>query len=198
MRKNIMAAMYRLTGRINLPGTALLSRVCMIIALPLTLSVGGCELSTRKPDCSDTIARLDRGAFLVSEQGLARHPNQNIEWYRCNGGQTFQNRRCVGDALHLSREDAISYAAEFTARAGGDAVWRLPTIREMQGIMESGCHNPAVNYNVFPAVEVANYWTTTPSRWGNNVGCAMYTLRGDWYCRASLRVESPFMLVRDL
>lgn len=156
----------------------------------------GCDVDPSRPDCADHFAAHDNGAFEVSEAGLAHEPKQNIFWYRCSAGQIFRNRRCVGEPLRLPLDEARAYAEEFAARGDGKG-WRLPSIDEMSGIAETSCHNPALNPNVFPGIEPRNYWTTTPSRWGRQFGCSVYTLRGDWYCRAANRLDNAFMLVRD-
>lgn len=155
----------------------------------------GCDIDPSRPDCADHFTAHDTGAFQVSEAGLARDPKQNLLWYRCSAGQVFRNRRCTGEALRLPLDEARAYAEEFGARGDGKG-WRLPSIDEMNGIAETSCHNPALNPNVFPGIEPGNYWTTTPSRWGRQFGCSVYTLRGDWYCRAAKRLDNAFMLVR--
>lgn len=47
--------------------------------------------------------------------------------------------------------------------------WRLPTLAELQGIVERRCRNPAVNAQVFPDVTElyeggAKYWSSTSAK----------------------------------
>lgn len=161
-----------------------------------SILLGSCSLDPTLPSCRDAIAPVDYTRFhQVSDTGVASHPGAAVEWYRCNAGQTYRNRRCEGQTLYLPLPEAKAFAAEFSGRAGGN--WRLPNAEEMQRIQESSCNNPSLNPNVFPAIEIANYWTQTPSRWGDHLGCTYYTLRGQWTCRTAQFLDRPFMLVRD-
>lgn len=167
-----------------------------VLGLALTGLLTGCTQPQAKMDCSQAIPALDYGQFTISERGFALHPKTSVEWFRCNAGERFQNRRCTGDALLLTLDEALAYAEEFSRSTPGQ--WRLPTVREMRTIQERQCHNPSMNPNVFPSVLVNNYWTMTPSRWGAQVGCSVYTLRGNTTCRLARNLERPFLLVRDL
>lgn len=164
-------------------------------AAGVMLLVSGCSPDPHLASCNEVIGSLDYGPFNVSESGYATHPDVDLQWYRCSAGQDFRNRRCEGEALELPLEAAKAYAIDFARSNPGN--WRLPTARELAAIQETHCRNPSMNPNVFPDIKVGAYWTSTPSRWGSHVGCAVYTTRGHWTCRTWKDLERPFLLVRD-
>lgn len=179
------------------PASPGLSRASLASALlvGLGLALSACSPDPHLGSCNDLISDLDYGDFQVSESGFATHPDVDVQWYRCSAGQEFRNRRCQGEALELPLKDAEAYTVDFAKSNPGN--WRLPTAKELAAIQESRCRNPSMNPNVFPGIKTGAYWTSTPSRWGSHVGCAVYTTRGHWTCRTWKELERPFLLVRD-
>ena len=50
--------------------------------------------------------------------------------------------------------------------------WRMPTVDELQGIVDYGTTNPSINSSWFPNTQSARYWSSSP-----NVGYSNYA----WY-----------------
>lgn len=59
----------------------------------------------------------------------------------------------------------MSLAAAKAAAAHQGAGWRVPSVKELYGLIEMNCSEPASNAKVFPDLtdmgEGAPYWTTT-------------------------------------
>jgi len=56
-----------------------------------------------------------------------------------------------------------------TANFGGSSDWRLPTVKELSCIVNSGVYNPSINTAYFPNTMSSRYWSSTPyalNAWG--------------------------------
>jgi len=60
---------------------------------------------------------------------------------------------------NISRDTAASYCEKLTL--GKYTGWRLPSIDEMEYIIDKHRYNPAIDTNVFKNVAVNGYWTST-------------------------------------
>ena len=163
-------------------------------SLLMTLLVA-CDVHEVQTKCADFFSAGDLDNFDTSQSGLARDKKTDTTWYRCPGGKTFLHHRCKGETILATWDEAMAYAEEFSEKVG--ATWRLPTKKEMKSIMESSCNAPTINVNVFPATEVANYWTSSSGLHQDQFRCAVNTYNGSISCRQIRTVEQPFMLVRD-
>jgi hypothetical protein len=59
------------------------------------------------------------------------------------------------------RAQSVFIANLNTARFGGFSDWRLPTIKELSSIVNSGTYNPAINTAYFPNTMSSDYWSST-------------------------------------
>ena len=158
--------------------------------------VAGCADQRNQPNCGDVFeTRLERSNFKVFKNGLAFHEPTDLTVTQCAIGQRMVNFKCRGDALKLTWDDAMAYAAEVQEKTGEP--WRLPTKSEMPKFLEKKCINPAVNPFIFPNLEVANFWTKSKGLHQDQFRCSVYTYQGRVFCRQARSIEQPFLLVRD-
>jgi len=175
--------------------TSMFLRRCRWLTPLLALFLGGCERYLQQPSCHEAFKPGDLGRFTVDQRGVAVDPQSGTRWYRCQAGERYSGGQCVGRALELSQADAVQYAKEFSEASGRQ--WRLPTVREMAELKEGKCHKPAINPQVFPTVQISNYWTSSSSPNGGYFGCTTYTFNGHDFCREPVANERPFFLVMD-
>lgn len=166
-----------------------------LLAGSLMAVLVACDVREVQVKCADYFKAGDLGGFDTSQSGLARDKKTDTVWYRCPGGKTFLHHRCKGETVLATWDEAMAYAEEFSEKAG--TTWRLPTKKEMKSIMESSCNAPTINVNVFPATEVANFWTSSSGLHQDQFRCAVNTYNGSISCRQIRTVQQPFMLVRD-
>lgn len=100
--------------------------------------------------------------FTLQEDGTAVHVKTGLIWSRCSMGQVLQGDNCSGSATTHS----FFSAAEQAKRANennylGFNSWRLPTVEELQSIVELHCANPAINETVFPNTPASWYWSAS-------------------------------------
>jgi hypothetical protein len=78
-----------------------------------------------------------------------------------------------GDCKSAGRCDSEKYVADVNATAlCGYSDWRMPTIKELEGIVHFGQSYPAIDSTYFPNTLSSSFWTSTP--------CA-YNSDGAWY-----------------
>ena len=172
----------------------------MLKTLTLTLLpallLTSCERYSSQPQCSSFLDSGHPVQLKLDASGSAVDKAKGLRWYRCSAGQRFSNDQCVGEAINLSRQEALDYAAEFAARAG--QAWRIPSVGEMSTLKQSHCTNPAMDTRVFKGVQINNYWTSSTSLNGPGMGCTVYTFNGNSICKEVVSQKLPFMLVMDL
>lgn len=85
--------------------------------------------------------------------GTVLDTGTGLTWQQAVSSQTF------------SWSDAISYCSNNAAGLPGSG-WRLPSMKELQTIVDDGHVSPAIDASAFPStpIDVA-YWTSTPVAW---------------------------------
>ena len=167
-------------------------RLCLLV---IALTLVGCDRKIGQPYCGDVTSPQDYGKFVVdAEKGLAQHISGTV-WYRCAAGQSFRGKKCIGDSVRVTRAAADDYIREFSEKSGEQ--WRLPTKEEFESIVEEHCDNPALNPNVFPNIEVNNYWLQEDSWHGSRFACSIYILQGSSFCRQPSDINLPILLIKE-
>lgn len=172
-----------------------MKRLRTLLPFVLCLGLAGCDRYGQLPQCSSHFQPGEMGRFVIEASGSVYDPYNSTRWYRCNAGERFADGQCLGEAARLGLADATRYAEEFSAASG--RTWRLPSQKEMTSLRQTACVNPAVNTQVFPGVQVENYWTSSKSPNGPGLGCTTYTYSGNAFCRETVDSPRLFMLVLD-
>ena len=166
-----------------------------VFLLLIALILAGCDRKIGQPYCGDVTSPQDYGNFVVdAEQGLAQHISGSV-WYRCAAGQSFRGKKCIGESVRVTRAQADNYIREFSEKSG--QIWRLPKRKEFESIIEENCDNPALNPNVFPGLEVNNYWLQEDSWHGNRFACSIYVFQGSSFCRQPSDINLPILLIKE-
>jgi len=95
-----------------------------------------------------------------------------LVWARCSVGQTWSGSACTGVATSITHEAALAYAQ-------GQSGWRLPNVKELTSLADTGCVNPAMNSTAFPNTAFTWYWTSSPNAAGGNYAWGVYSSNGD-------------------
>ena len=110
-------------------------------------------------------------AFLERADGTVLHRPTRLLWQRCALGQSWTGATCSGSAEALDWGEALR-AAGGHIQAGFDD-WRLPNRNELASLVETRCHSPAINGEVFPATPLAWFWTSSPVAAGSDQAWVM-------------------------
>ena len=107
------------------------------------------------PECPRQDADFQKPFNFIKQDGCVLDNNTGLTWEV----KTPQN---MEDAFFYA--DTEKYAAQVnTAKLGGYADWRLPTIKELEGISDFSQMGPAIDSNYFPNTSIKFFWTSTPS-----------------------------------
>jgi len=83
-------------------------------------------------------------------------------WRRCAEGMAWKVRTCAGTAAFFDQANAVALA-KAAASSNGQG-WRLPTMKELSGIVSIRDAEPGqavINAVAFPATPTARFWTST-------------------------------------
>lgn len=117
--------------------------------------------SAQAKTCRDNIPHsTPTSQFEIHNNGTVTHKTTGLMWQRCSLGQSWDGATCTGTASTHSWQNALD-AAESNTFAGY-ADWRLPNIKELESLVESACHSPAINTAVFPDTPSRWFWSSSP------------------------------------
>ena len=100
-------------------------------------------------------------AFLARADGTVLHRPTRLLWQRCALGQSWTGATCSGSAEALDWGEALQAAGDHIQAEYDD--WRLPNRNELASLVETRCHSPAINGEVFPATSGEWFWTSSPN-----------------------------------
>jgi hypothetical protein len=125
----------------------------------LTVPAFGLFLAWFSVCCSPALAQ-ERYSASADGQEIT-DSRSGLIWRRCAEGMSWKVRTCVGQPLFTNQADA---AARAKAAAAGGQEWRLPTMKELSGIVavrEAEEGKAAIDPAAFPATPVARFWTSS-------------------------------------
>ena len=188
----------------------------------VTVTCGGGE----SPPSVEVTARPRAGPPLVAgryrledvAEGTVEDVATGLQWTRCALGQRWDGGTCVGYGDGHTYESALQAADRLNERGGyaGFTDWRVPTLRELQGLVycSSGVPNhfkgddpsicqgshgiPTLQPEVFPAnsAEDGWFWSSTPDGLDGYQAWGVDFTRGDSHAFPGT-VRSGARLVRD-
>ncbi|TVP80733.1 DUF1566 domain-containing protein [Thioalkalivibrio sp.] len=107
--------------------------------------------SVASADPADTrFEAIEDGAVVLDRE-------TGLQWMRCSMGQKWTGTACAGLPNRYTWDQAINLESDL---AGNDS-WRLPTVGELQTLVEYRVFNPAINPEAFPNTPPANYWSSS-------------------------------------
>ncbi|MBS4096698.1 MAG: DUF1566 domain-containing protein [Sulfuricella sp.] len=103
--------------------------------------------------------------FSDNGDGTVTHQKTSLTWKRCAEGQTWSGSTCSGTAK------SYTWSAANALSTGG---WRLPTVNELQTLVEYSIAypGPAINTTIFPSTPASEFWSA--SAYANSSDGAWY------------------------
>lgn len=98
--------------------------------------------------------------FEVQADGVIKNKQHGHVWLRCVVGMKWDGKTCVGQSHAYTWFDALNVIAEMNQkRVAGRDDWRIPSIEELNSIVERQCFKPAINLEAFPYSPETGFWT---------------------------------------
>lgn len=125
------------------------------------------SISTMASECKTNIEPTTKTEdFINNEDGTVTDLRYGLQWQICTYGQQYDksDKSCKGDQKNYPTwSDAILSQDRINAdKPQGYSDWRLPSIKELQSIVERRCSQPAINVEVFKGTANSVYWSNTP------------------------------------
>ncbi len=154
-----------------------------VVTLVLLLTLAWVSDARAEQQCDETKkATTPVEAFLDYGDGTLLDRRTHLVWMRCIFGMHWDGKSCAGQSLTYTRADADMILEEFNVTGyAGRSTWRLPTLKELSSIVESRCHSPSINLQLFPYSPEAGFWTSTPHEGVLRRGWVVHFLYGGEY-----------------
>lgn len=102
--------------------------------------------------------------FIHHGDGTVTDRQTGLMWKQCLEGQ--RSNSCQGQASFMSW-DAANYTAKQLSHShfAGHSDWRLPTVQELESIVEKQCQTPAINLRIFPHSPSQGVWSASEANY---------------------------------
>ncbi|EIJ34683.1 DUF1566 domain-containing protein [Thiothrix nivea] len=134
----------------------------------ITLIMGGgllfvCANWAMAQSCNINLASTTPSQrFFDHGNGTVTDTRTDLMWKKCLEGQ--EGSACFGHPDLMPWELAANYAQLASGdKFAGHPGWRLPTLAELESIVDASCQEPAVNLQVFPSMPAAGLWSANQS-----------------------------------
>jgi uncharacterized repeat protein (TIGR01451 family) len=109
---------------------------------------------------------LTADGFTNNGDGTVTDDNTGLIWQACTVGQTFNNSTggCDGKAETYQYEEAMKLTSDFR----GQTDWRVPTISELNSIVDFKTTYPSINKSLFPSTSATSFWSSSVYTNGSN------------------------------
>ena len=110
------------------------------------------------------LATTPTNRFTINNDGTVSDTKTGLTWKKCSEGQSGVDCR-IGTATTYRWQGALQQAQSVNNNGGfaGYKNWRLPSIKELNSIVEEQCSEPSINLAVFPESPSDWCWSSSPS-----------------------------------
>ena len=95
--------------------------------------------------------------YIDHGDGTVTHAPSGLMWQRCSKGQAWSVGTCSGSATNYSWDQATA----LTETYAGQSDWRLPTVAELQTLVDYTTTASALNATIFPGTPKISFWSSS-------------------------------------
>jgi len=153
----------------------------LLLAIVLTVSSGPL---LAQQDCHSKIyPSTPSERFRDNGDGTVTDTKTKLTWMRCPLGMHWKGETCADMAANYEWQDARRKVRRMNKDGGyaGKGDWRLPTLQELEKIVEHRCINPAANLEIFPDTPPTGFWSATPDKDYDKGAWLVFFLHGKSY-----------------
>jgi hypothetical protein len=108
--------------------------------------------------CPSGYPRVAPDSRYTNSNGTVMDTKTGLVWKQCSEGQS--GIACTtGTYTAQTWQQALSTAANSTFAGFND--WRLPNVKELRSLVETGCARPSINTTLFPNTPAVIFWSST-------------------------------------
>ncbi|MCB1599113.1 MAG: DUF1566 domain-containing protein [Lysobacterales bacterium] len=127
----------------------------------MVLSTGAAQAAQNCSSGAPFVAPASR--YTDNGNGTVTDTQTGLMWKQCSEGQTAPT--CSGTQSLLRWDEGQAAAADSEFADFDD--WRVPTVDELESLVETACQEPAINESVFANTYSGGYWTSSSHPMGN-------------------------------
>jgi hypothetical protein len=131
--------------------------------------------------------------FIDNQDGTVTHSATGLTWMRCAMGMAWNGTTCSGSASKYTWDQAKVLGTAYADKND----WRLPSIVELNSIVERQTFSPAISELAFPNTPSSRFWSGSLKAHNSNFGIVVDFSKGelDGFSRTS---SQAIRLVRGL
>ena len=137
---------------------------------------------------------LATGQFLARDH-LIIDLRSGVEWMRCSVGQRWNGASCEGKIIRLNHDDVAKAIVIANEQLGGN--WRLPSRKELEGLVCAACETIKIDSESFPQTVPEPYWTGEVNGFAARHFWSVNFMTGYTYGRFFPQQQLAVRLVRD-
>lgn len=153
-------------------------KYCFLLAALLLSSNVSSSECYQSPDAVTPSSR-----YQVSGQGIVTDTQTGLTWMRCPMGMEWTGAACKNtpDIVNWSRAKILMLTLNHDTGYAGIRDWRLPTLEELNTLVEKKCFEPAINSEIFPGTPHTGFWTSTEDKGFDDRAWLVYFRHGSQY-----------------
>ncbi len=132
--------------------------------------------------------------YTDNGDGTATDPTTGLTWMRCSVGQTWTGNTCSSTASTSTWAQANALTG--TVSFAGQSDWRLPSIRELQTIVDRPSDGSVIDTVIFPNTTMSDFWTSTSFAGSPGLAWYVHFSYGSAYPSGDKSIANQVRLVR--
>lgn len=123
--------------------------------------------------------KIPDSRFSDNHDGTVTDNQTRLMWKKCSEGQDGIDCN-EGEAKLFKYYSAMATADEANKEAfAGYSDWRVPSLNELESIIEKQCLCPSINLRIFPNSPVKSVWSSTRSEFKDYEILTLHFFKGD-------------------